>query len=333
MREVIDENLMNQMASKAIHIFFDAYLELSFLGGFKNSIYEFQKDGKDYILRLTSSMHRNESQILSELEWVKYLYDMKIMVSRPIQSNGGKYTEVVEIDNIKMTSSIFVKAEGVQLKYPEYLGNLELFNKLGQMTGKIHKSSKEYIPLTERRFENFDSYYLEYLKAQITSESSYVEKALELVGKETAELERDTESYGLIHGDINIGNLCANHDEITIFDFDECHYSWYVEDIAIQLYYTIYVMLDDGQQEREEMSDLFMKAFMTGYLKENHLETKWIKQIPIFLRLREIIVHIGLYHSWDLANLNQWRKDYFEQSSTRIRRNIPIVEFRTEWII
>ncbi|WP_369011133.1 phosphotransferase [Paenibacillus sp. MER TA 81-3] len=46
-------------------------------------------------------------------------------------------------------------------------------------------------------------------------------------------LKQDKESYGLIHGDIKVGNFMVNHNVITMFDFDECQYSWCVKDIAI----------------------------------------------------------------------------------------------------
>jgi Ser/Thr protein kinase RdoA (MazF antagonist) len=138
-------------------------------------------------------------------------------------------------------------------------------------------------------------------------------------------LENDREVFGLIHGDINIGNFFLDRDKITIFDFDECQYSWFIEDIAIQLYYAVYVILDDTIDEREEMAKKFMDKFMEGYRIENSIDDDWLNILPLFLRLREIIVHDGMYRSWDLKDLNQWQRDYIEQSRYRIEKGIPLV--------
>lgn len=40
--------------------------------------------------------------------------------------------------------------------------------------------------------------------------------------------EQDPNSYGLIHGDINVGHCMSDQGCLTLFDFDECQCSWYV---------------------------------------------------------------------------------------------------------
>lgn len=139
-------------------------------------------------------------------------------------------------------------------------------------------------------------------------------------------LKKDSDSYGLIHGDINVGNFYINDNGITVFDFDECQYSWFVEDIAIQLFYIIYVFLDDSIDERQAQASRFMKNFIDGYYQENIIDEYWLKQIPLFLQLREIIVHIGIYRSVELSKMGQWMQGYCAQSRLRIEQGIPIAD-------
>lgn len=122
-----------------------------------------------------------------------------------------------------------------------------------------------------------------------------------------------------------MGNFLVSDKKNNIFDFDECQYSWFVEDIAIQLFYIIYVFLDDSIDAREKQAYSFMKSFMKGYYKENYVDEYWIKQIPIFLRVRELIVYIGMCRDIDFSNMNQWTKNYIFQSKLRIEEKIPIV--------
>jgi Ser/Thr protein kinase RdoA (MazF antagonist) len=45
--------------------------------------------------------------------------------------------------------------------------------------------------------------------------------------------------------DIGVGNFLVNDKGVTLFDFDEAQYSWFVEDIAIPMYYLVYVYAGD----------------------------------------------------------------------------------------
>lgn len=139
-------------------------------------------------------------------------------------------------------------------------------------------------------------------------------------------LDYGKESYGLIHGDINVGNFLVDHGAVTLFDFDECQYSWFVEDIAIQLFYLVYVYGDDSIDERHLQCQRFMEHFLKGYSKENTISDYELTLIPLFLRLREIIVYTGMYRSFDMSDINDWTKDYLAQSKVRIENGISIIE-------
>lgn len=41
-----------------------------------------------------------------------------------------------------MTSTLFEKAPGRKMTYPEYLNNVEVFRELGKITGRIHKAKR-----------------------------------------------------------------------------------------------------------------------------------------------------------------------------------------------
>lgn len=301
--------------------------ELNYIGGFQNFIYEFKKEGTPYILRITHSTHRSENKIRGELDFVKYLYEGGISVSKPVYSIDGEITKRIDVNDSYFTVSAFEKAKGKKLSFPEYLNSEKIFFELGKITGRIHRLSKSYMPKKEiiRRHDWTDNYYIKSIDKFIPKVEYGIHKGLKEVLNEISRLDKGKNSFGLIHGDINIGNFFVDGDRITVFDFDECQYSWFVEDIAIQLYYTIYVILDDAIDEREEMGKRFMERFMKGYMLENSLGDCWINTIPLFLQLREIIVHVGIYRSWSLNSLNQWQSEYFKQSKARIEKGIPLI--------
>ena len=97
-------------------------------------------------------------------------------------------------------------------------------------------------------------------------------------------LPKDKSCYGLIHQDAHGNNFLVDETgRITLFDFDECAYSWFINEIAIVLFYII-MDAEDWPVFTQE----FISHFLRGYVKANPLEAKWLKEIPNFLKLREM---------------------------------------------
>jgi len=300
---------------------------LNLIGNFQNFIYEYKVQDKSYILRLTHSSHRREELVKGELDWILYLVNNGILASRPIHSVHGKLTERIDVGGSYFIATSFEKATGHKVGYPECISNNELFEKCGRLTGKMHFLSKKYKPSSKeiQRHEWKENYYLKNIKKYILHNQYKVYESYEAIVNRINQLSKDSNSFGIIHGDINVGNFILNDEGINIFDFDECQYSWFVEDIAIQLFYIIYIFLDDSIEERQSKAYSFMENFMRGYYKENYIDEYWLRQIPVFLQLRELIVYIGICRSCDFSNMNQWTKDYISQSKSRIEQGIPIV--------
>jgi amicoumacin kinase len=121
------------------------------------------------------------------------------------------------------------------------------------------------------------------------------ESCTKLIKKIEDTLFKNHNCYGLIHCDIGVGNFLVNDNGITLFDFDEAQYSWFVEDIAIPLYYLVYLYGgEEGEEERISQARRFMDNFLRGYTQHISIEDYFLKQIPFFLQLREIIVYTGM---------------------------------------
>lgn len=306
--------------------------QLSYIGAWQNFVYEYKEKGKSYILRFTPSTHRSENLVKGELDWIQYLAHNGVAVSEPVASRYGNLTEVVQQDDMQFTVTSFVKAEGSKMGYPECLTDIDLYQRLGKVTGKMHALSKKYELQDEsiRRHDWNQNYYLSHMEKFVPASQSFVFEARNLVMNKIRDtLPKDQNSYGLIHGDLGVGNYTVSGNErlITLFDFDEAQYSWFIEDIAIPLYYLVYVYGGvEGKEDRESQALRFMDSFLKGYDQENSLEEDWLKQLPLFLQLRELIAYTGMYRSADMAQLNQWGKDYIAQCQVRMEHGIPIVD-------
>ncbi|UQZ86483.1 hypothetical protein SK3146_05776 [Paenibacillus konkukensis] len=102
---------------------------------------------------------------------------------------------------------------------------------------------------------------------------------------------------------------------------------WYAEDIAIQLYYLLYVFGEDSKSERKVQYELFIEHFEQGYTEDGRrLPDGWKNQLSLFLRLREIIVVVGMYRSWDLRQPDDWTRDFLQDSRMRIINGISLID-------
>ncbi|QOT12306.1 phosphotransferase [Paenibacillus sp. JNUCC32] len=105
------------------------------------------------------------------------------------------------------------------------------------MTGHLHDLAKRYDPLTRRHLWERNDYLLR-ARRYLLPEHAPILRVLVKLKERFASLPVTPDNFGLIHGDINVGNFMVDETgEIT--RFDECQYSWYAEGIAFQLYYLL----------------------------------------------------------------------------------------------
>lgn len=240
MEQEIIEQFNQEILSIGANSFGTTIKDLYHLGNWQNFIYEYQKDNQKYILRFTPSSHRSVNSVKGEVDWLLYLAQNGVSVSSPIQSKQGNYVELINTADVDFIVTSFMKAEGSKIGYPECLNDTNLFYKLGQIMGKIHSLSKSYKPKDEsiRRHDWNQNYYLQNIEKFVPSNQTLVlEASRNLINKIKDNIPKDENLYGLIHGDIGVGNFLINNEGIiTLFDFDEAQYSWFVEDIAIPLF-------------------------------------------------------------------------------------------------
>ena len=320
-----DEPLEKAIKTALKRYDFNANVE-AIQGGYQNHVYKFNQGKSSYILRLTTPQVRTFSQVQGEVEWMIYLTNCGIPLSQPIPSKEGNTVEYIKTDKQNYNAVVFQYAKGKKLTYPEYLGHESLYETLGEITAKMHKASRAYQPKTKKRHTYLDNYYLNHVTTYIPKTKKNIYQVQKELMSDLEKLPKNERNFGLIHGDINIGNFHADEEQVTLFDFDECQYSWYIEDIAIQLFYTIFVFGEDSKDERYPVAKTFLKAFLKGYHKYETITQKDIEKISLFLNIREIIVFVGIHKKWDFTNLNQWQKDYLKDSQGRIENKVPLYD-------
>jgi Ser/Thr protein kinase RdoA (MazF antagonist) len=297
------------------------------LDGFESFMYEFERDGGDYILRIGHSLRRNENLIQGEVDWINYLAAGGASVARAVLSEQGNLVEAIDDGRGgQFLATAFVRARG---RPPWEVGwTPALFETYGQLLGRMHALTRRYAPPDPawRRPQWDDAIMLEVEGYLPPSDGAVVER-FRMLMKHLQSLPRDGESYGLIHFDAHAANMFVDEaGTITLFDFDDCNYSWFANDIAIVLFY-IAMWKEDVQAFTRE----FMTHFLRGYRRENRLDPVWLSEIPHFLKLREMDLYAIIHRSFDVDNLDDpWCRRYMEGRKERIENDVPYIDFPFE---
>lgn len=135
-------------------------------------------------------------------------------------------------------------------------------------------------------------------------------------------LPRSRETYGLIHQDAHGGNFFVDvAGQITLFDFDDCVYSWYANDVAIVLFYAV-----TNRPDADTFGQNFMRHFLRGYRQESELSAEWLAQFPHFLKLREMDLYAVIHRSFDVDNLtDDWVRQFMAGRRERLQQGVPYV--------
>ncbi|WP_146005385.1 phosphotransferase enzyme family protein [Haloimpatiens massiliensis] len=221
--------------------------------------------------------------------------------------------------------SIFEKAQGhAPLINSREEWNSTLFHNWGQTMGQIHALSKEY-KFTKRKQWNEDIYFTGEYSISIADK-----KVLDVWNKIVSKLKalpKDKDSYGLIHNDFHQYNFFINKDnKLTVFDFDDCLYSWFIYDIAIAFYHVVACVPANELQNQINFAWSFIGAFLQGYTKENVIDSYWIEKIPLFLEYRRLCSYMFFVKMWSQENIEPWQKEYLERMKYNIENEIPYIE-------
>lgn len=298
--------------------------EIKLLDGFESFMYEFYRpqDG-EFILRVGHSGRRSPEMIAGEVDWINYLARGGANVSRAILSKHGNLVEAIDDGHgEQFLATAFIKARGEPSWETEWTP--EFVEHYGQVIGRIHRLTKDYIPFDPswRRPEWDSPGNLEIATWLPASETVALAK-FEALMRHFEALPKNRNNYGLIHQDAHGGNFFVHNGTITLFDFDDCVYSWFIYDIAMVLFYAAM-----GAEDQAAYTQDFMRAFLHGYLQENSLDPIWLRELPYFLKLREIDLYALIHFSFDMENLTDpWIIKYMKGRKALIDNNIPYIEF------
>lgn len=282
-----------------------------------NAVYPFKYNGKTRLLRFSPCSEKNKDNVLSELEFIRYLKLNGYPALCTVPSKDNQ--ELLEVNTPwgDYFAVVFDRVAGVQLEELHYTS--DICRKHGKYLGKLHKLSSEYKPTIKLRWSHEDVLiWIENELSNFTGED-LAKKEVRLLKSFLSKLPKNDQTYGLIHYDFELDNVFYDEvtDRLNVIDFDDSMYHWYTMDIEQAL---DSIMCETSCKDHSLLMDNFIK----GYREEFNISDEMLSYMPIFRRFANLYGYVRVLLSssdvWNnepewLYNLRGKFKIYMKQRS------------------
>jgi Ser/Thr protein kinase RdoA (MazF antagonist) len=275
--------------------------------GCQNLVFYLTKNKNEFVLRISFREDRNLEQIQAETHFIDYLHSNGVLVAYPIRSKNGTFVESIRVGDFTLYCVLFIKAEGFRLpdknyQYREGIPIDEYFHNFGKTLGLMHKLTKTYSPINDTVIRhdlvnNMDNYLI---PKYLPKDKNIIKSKFDIIIKESRQLPKNNDAFGLIHADFGDGNFVINYDNgnITVFDFDDSAYCWFMYDIADAWTKGMgWAIFESGIKKRKYIMENWHEKMLKGYSTENTINDYWLSQLPYFLKMIEMEALINEYRN------------------------------------
>jgi Ser/Thr protein kinase RdoA (MazF antagonist) len=304
---------------------------LESLSAFENFVYECTSpDGAEIILRVSHSARRTLDYTLGEVDFVRYLAAAGLPVSKPVLAESGQFAERIEDreNGHYFVATAFERAAGYVFDdappLRERYWNATLFRELGRLFARLHARAQSYRPPNPRlKRQEWHEYDVVDVDRFAPREETQVRARTAAIVARLNRLPRDKDGYGLIHADLHPHNFCFDEGRVTVFDFDNSEYAWFVKDIAVILFY---VARAEEASLRDEAAAAFLGPFLEGYREIRPCDRGWLEAVPDLLALQRSM-NYALFHQYrDPENVTDAERDGWRRFRRDIEAEVPVLK-------
>lgn len=248
-------------------------------------------DGCATILRISYLRDRSMEDYLAETEFVHHLAKNSASVADVLPSKNGALVEGFSHGGQAFYASLFACAKGDCIaahgyRYREGAPLSEYHYNCGKVLGKMHALSKRYKP-EHRRKDFFALYTPERIASLLPEGMPALQSKLETLLDELQTLPRNEETYGMVHFDYSDGNYNIDYatGEITVFDFDNACYCWYLYDLANLWAHAVgWIQFEPDAAKRESFMQETFGTILEGYRSQTTISEEMLAQLPLLLK-------------------------------------------------
>ncbi|MDQ8734996.1 aminoglycoside phosphotransferase family protein [Paenibacillus sp. LHD-38] len=208
--------------------------------------------GKSFLFRIHQPVTENmaglqhtREGLLSELQLLEEIADQtELTVQQPVRNGNGDYITKIELDGKGMNCTLLSWVEGADLQ-KENVSTEKFAMKLGVQMAELHRFFRNYnnrIDPNTRPQQGIERNNQMLLQIQrgvgkgliFHSDFRIVEKTIQLINSRLESSSMAKDSWGIIHGDLNMGNLILTSEgEICFLDYGLFGFGYYLLDVAM----------------------------------------------------------------------------------------------------
>jgi Ser/Thr protein kinase RdoA (MazF antagonist) len=246
---------------------------------------------RDLVLRVHRLGYSSAEEIRSELAWIDALRRGGVIeTATPVPGSDGELVQTLGSPSGRAPrhAVAFERLPGTE---PQVGADaLRWFERLGELTAKLHRHSKSWILPAGFHRKRWDvdamvgenGYWGPWRDAIGLDRSgmAVLEQALSLIEQRIDRFGVSADRFGLVHADLRLANLLVHGTHLRIIDFDDCGFSWFMYDFAAAVSFI----------EHEAMLPELLRTWVLGYRKSAPLPDEELAEIPTFVVLRRILL-------------------------------------------
>jgi len=254
-----------------------------------------------YVARVNSGRlaYHSKPSIESEMEWLMAIRrDTDIRVPDVLADRNGDTVHTLNLGEKNNTrfAALYSFLEGIE---PPEDNLVRDFFGLGAITAKLHEHSKCWTPPDSFKRHSWsaedildDTLNWGHWKDGIGIEGETAQvlaRAETVVRKRMEDLPSDKDNFGLIHADLRLPNLLVNGAQMSIIDFDDCGYGWFLYELAAAVSFI----------EDHADFDQLLSRWIEGYQTVSEIDQEILDALPTLLLLRRFSLIAWLGYQQD----------------------------------
>lgn len=265
-----------------------------------DGVYGFTRQGQAFVLKYALPTVRTFAALQAQIDWVNFLAEHNVQVSRPVPSQQGRLVEQLPFHHSFVSVVCYEHVPGERPKVPTLPA--KQWQTWGQTLGRLHALSIRYAPPPS--YTPIDPWNASAVhdRRAIPADQTLVLEKFDALQQTFHTLPAGPQVYGLIHGDVQANNLCLDNGTLWVIDFDGCTYHWFMMDIATSLYFTLWER--PAEQSNASFAAFVLTNILAGYSREHSLDPEWLEYLPTFLKLIEMNCYIAINEYNQVASQN-----------------------------